>query len=540
MAKSTAAGATLDRAQIKASLEAHNASFDELLKHIPAKHYIRPDSDDEDARPEQPKGKLTKAQRKALAKAKQDEELRQAKNDAKRKARLARYDPDEPKTIAEIQAAKLAGKGKKRAAGDASDDEDQESSDGEMNGQEWQEGAGQEDEEDSPNETDFADSDDEDGDVFELNEEGVIADKKSRKGSNASDAPAPTITELREKLARRIADIQAQKLGKKAGSKATAAASADKSQRQDARDDGSDDEDDEEEDGESEVRSKDDLLAERRRRAALRDNRRKKLKERMKQEKSDGAKKRANEPSNGRKGGGKANAAERDDGNERASKRVKNDDTVGDDAMVPYSGAAIASTSTATSTDPSSLTFSNFDFATSSERTADAALTPKALKKMQAAAGTLKKNRHALPKDANQALEILQKRKERLEALDPEEREKKEDKERWEKVLLKAEGEKVRDDETRLKKMAKRQEREKRKSAKAWSDRKATVEKTISDKVAKRNANLAARKQAVKDKKMGVKKSKTAAATGKKMSSTSGKARSKGRPGFEGGGRKKK
>ena len=74
------------------------------------------------------------------------------------------------------------------------------------------------------------------------------------------------------------------------------------------------------------------------------------------------------------------------------------------------------------------------------------------------------------------------------------------------------------------------------------SDRKATVEKTISDKVAKRNANLAARKQAVKDKKMGVKKSKTAAAGGggKKISTTSGKARSKGRPGFEGGGRKKK
>lgn len=135
-------------------------------------------------------------------------------------------------------------------------------------------------------------------------------------------------------------------------------------------------------------------------------------------------------------------------------------------AMVPYSSELVASTST--STDPSSLTFSTFDFASNSERAADAALTPQALKKMQAAAGTLKKNRHALPKDANQALEILQKRKERLDALDPEKREKKEDKERWEKVLLKAEGEKVRDDETRLKKMAKRQEREKRKSAKAW------------------------------------------------------------------------
>lgn len=70
------------------------------------------------------------------------------------------------------------------------------------------------------------------------------------------------------------------------------------------------------------------------------------------------------------------------------------------------------------------------------------------------------------------------------------------------------------------------------------TDRKATVEKTISDKVAKRNANLAARKQQAKDKKMGVKaKGK---GTGKKVSSSSGKARSKGRPGFEGGGRKKK
>lgn len=42
---------------------------------------------------------------------------------------------------------------------------------------------------------------------------------------------------------------------------------------------------------------------------------------------------------------------------------------------------------------------------------------------------------------------------------------------------------------------------------------------------------------------MGVKKSKSAAAGGaggKKISTTSGKARSKGRPGFEGGGRKKK
>lgn len=70
------------------------------------------------------------------------------------------------------------------------------------------------------------------------------------------------------------------------------------------------------------------------------------------------------------------------------------------------------------------------------------------------------------------------------------------------------------------------------------TDRKATVEKSISDKVAKRNANLAARSKAVKDKKMGIKNKKSG--SGKKVSTSSGKARSKGRPGFEGGGRKKK
>lgn len=65
-------------------------------------------------------------------------------------------------------------------------------------------------------------------------------------------------------------------------------------------------------------------------------------------------------------------------------------------------------------------------------------------------------------------MEVLAKRKERLEALNPEQRERKEEKDRWEKVGLKAEGEKVRDDEKRLKKMAKRQEKIKSKSAKAW------------------------------------------------------------------------
>ncbi|GAA5833702.1 hypothetical protein JCM9279_001603 [Rhodotorula babjevae] len=523
--------------QLKASLEAHNASFDELLKHVPAKYYLRPDSDDEDSQPKVPQGKLTKAQKKALRKAKQDETLRAQKNEAKREAKLARYDPDEPKTIAEIQAAKLsaAAKGKKRAADADSGDE---SSDAEMNGA--SEGEWDDDEAaDSPNDEGFADSDDEDGELLELDTAGVL---KSRKAPQPGDGPAPTITELREKLQRRIAEIQAKKGGAsssaagKAGIKKAASAASD--------DDEDESGDEDEDEGDAAVTSKDDLLAERRRRAALRDNRRKKMKERRLQEKSEGAKKRANEPSNGRKGGGKVGAPQREQqqqggDDERPRKKAKGDaPDATNSALVSYDAAAAASTSTSTSkSDPNSIVFSTLDFATNSDRATDAGMTPKQLKKLQAAAGTLKKNRHDLPKDANKALEILQRRKERLDQLEPEKREKTEDKERWEKALLKAEGGKVRDDETRLKKMAKRQEREKKKSAKAWVDRKATVEKTISDKVAKRNANLAARKQQAKDKKMGVVKAKS---KGKKTaSSTTGKARAKGRPGFEGGGRKK-
>lgn len=213
------------------------------------------------------------------------------------------YDPDEPKTIAEIQAAKLSGaaKGKKRAA--ESDDEAEASSDGELYGDAWED---EEDEEDSPNETDFADSDEEDGEMLELDDQGKLKKDATAK----AEGPAPTITDLREKLQRRIADIQAKKRGEKAGKEGTRARAASGDEHEEEDEDGS----------EAEVKSKDDLLAERRRRAALRDNRRKKLKERLKAEKSDGAKKRASEPSNGRKGGGKANAVQDE---ERPSKRAK-------------------------------------------------------------------------------------------------------------------------------------------------------------------------------------------------------------------------
>jgi hypothetical protein len=104
---------------------------------------------------------------------------------------------------------------------------------------------------------------------------------------------------------------------------------------------------------------------------------------------------------------------------------------------------------------PATIAFSTLDFSTSTLLAASA-LNPK------------KKNRHDLPKDANAALAILAGRKDKLDLLNPEQRERVDEKERWEKVGLKAGGEKVRDDEKRLKKMAKRQEKVKSKSAKAW------------------------------------------------------------------------
>jgi hypothetical protein len=121
--------------------------------------------------------------------------------------------------------------------------------------------------------------------------------------------------------------------------------------------------------------------------------------------------------------------------------------------------AAVVVKKAVPSTDPSALSFSTLDFSTTALLAANS--NASSLSKT-------KKSRHQLPKDPNAALEVLAARKERLEGLAPEQREKAEEKDRWEKVEMKASGEKVRDDEKRLKKMAKRQEKIKSKSAKTW------------------------------------------------------------------------
>ena len=69
-----------------------------------------------------------------------------------------------------------------------------------------------------------------------------------------------------------------------------------------------------------------------------------------------------------------------------------------------------------------------------------------------------------------QALQQLTSRKEKLAALPEERRKQIEEREKWEKATARMDGVKVADNEARLKKAVKRNEKEKAKSKKAWYD----------------------------------------------------------------------
>lgn len=135
------------------------------------------------------------------------------------------------------------------------------------------------------------------------------------------------------------------------------------------------------------------------------------------------------------------------------------------------------------------------------------------------------------PSDPKTALLKVQNQKKRLEELDDEKKKDIAEKEAWLTARRRAQGEKIHDDESMLKRAVKRKEVAKKKSEKAWSERSQGVQKAQKDKQKKREENLRKRREE-KNAPKG-KKKKKAAAAGKKKA---------GRPGFEGsglGGRKK-
>lgn len=142
------------------------------------------------------------------------------------------------------------------------------------------------------------------------------------------------------------------------------------------------------------------------------------------------------------------------------------------------------------------------------------------------------------PSDAKTALIKVQNQKKRLEEMDQDTREGIAEKDAWLTARRRVEGEKIRDDETILKKTIKRKEADKKKSEKAWNDRLKGVSYAQKERVKKREDNLRKRRDEKLMGKSGKKKKKGGAAGG-----GGGGKKKGGRPGFEGsfgmGGRKK-
>ena len=131
------------------------------------------------------------------------------------------------------------------------------------------------------------------------------------------------------------------------------------------------------------------------------------------------------------------------------------------------------------------LVFSKFDFTKSNEK---------------------EKPKNSLHgKDFKRLLEKIEKRKSKIESLketNAEKAKKLEQKNAWQSVMLRAEGEKVKDDPALLKKALKKKEKVKEKKKAKWVERQDTVNKKMEKRQEKRQKNIQDRKQAKKDKKL--------------------------------------
>lgn len=128
------------------------------------------------------------------------------------------------------------------------------------------------------------------------------------------------------------------------------------------------------------------------------------------------------------------------------------------------------------------------------------------------------------PMDPKGALAKVEAQKKRLAGLDDAKRKEVLEKETWLAARRKAEGEKVHNDESLLKKAVKRKEKAKKKSEKEWSDRVQGVQKAQKQRQQKREDNIRKRKE-----------TKQAGKGGKKKGGGKSPGK-KSRPGFEGSG----
>lgn len=126
------------------------------------------------------------------------------------------------------------------------------------------------------------------------------------------------------------------------------------------------------------------------------------------------------------------------------------------------------------------------------------------------------------PQDPKTALESAQRKADRIKSYDPSKRADIEEKDTWLNAKKRVHGERVRDDQSLLKKALKRKEKTKAKSEKEWNERIEGVKRGKEVRQKKRDDNLAKRKD-----ERGGKKAKA-------KSAGAAKGKKKGRPGFEG------
>lgn len=126
------------------------------------------------------------------------------------------------------------------------------------------------------------------------------------------------------------------------------------------------------------------------------------------------------------------------------------------------------------------------------------------------------------PSDPKTALLKLEAQKKRLANMDENKRKEVLEKETWLAARKRAEGEKVRDNESLLKKALKRKEKQKKKSEREWKERTESVKAAMQERQRKREENIRKRRE-----------EKLARKAGKKTKGV--QTRKKNRPGFEGG-----